>query len=182
MLAISSAEGYPKPGDLFFRTELFIVGGEYGYEGGIFIIGKDKDGIEYIPKDLRDDHSYYLPSGSSFRVPMGPNPYPAMYFQFKLRRNYPSYQMFLADLEKCDSDEDVDRIIRRFDILVCDAFGSPITIDTEAEWFLKGLGVMAAQLLAEGAEEGRVANHAMFDGCRDSEPKIEKLLEAHRKK
>ena len=172
---------YPYADDLFISADIFIVGGEYGYEGSFLIVGKDSNGIEYIPPESVDRHIVRLPSGTSFS-PLVSLHKPRITVTYRLKRPYGSYQGFLTDLDKMETYADSENIASKFVILLYNSQGELIQATEAATSFFKCLTIGCAERLARATEAGVVASHTGLEAYLERTPEVEKFLEGLRNK
>ena len=174
MLYIISKEGYPKNNQILARVDYFILEGHCS--GGILIVGKDSQGIEYKPKGEPRKCIYSMPQkGATYSIPidneMG---HPAIYFGFELKHNLSSQEIIDANKEG------YDKFLSKFDLTLMDESLHKISLDAEIEEFFKYIAAWGAFELAEDARLGKISNRFWGEIYRERTSALEKFLELYR--
>lgn len=175
MVKIISQQGYPQDGELLVHVDYFIK--ERPCEGGILIVGKDGQGIEYRPKSVPISRgSYRLPSGAQYSVAVGDNPekdYPAIFFPFELTCSLSSAEV----AAKADANED---FFDALDMKVMDESREPIVLEESLVKLFKFFGTWAVLDLADATVQSAIRNHFWGEMYIPRAPDIESLLEQYR--
>jgi hypothetical protein len=178
MVTIISSQGYPQDTDILARVDYFK--GQSVHEGGIFIIGKDSKGEEYVPKIKPDTNSFYhLPSGKIYSVPVGSDQkkqYPTIHFPFELRHNLSWQKIVKANKAGYDT------FLSKFNLTLMDENFQSIPLDPENEDFFKYVASWGAFELAEDARLGKISNYFYGERYNERTSALETFLEGYRLK
>ena len=173
-MMIMSEQGYPENGEVLVRLDYYLD--SPSDQGGILIVGKDSRGVEYKPKkSTAAEHSYVLPSGTIYTVPVGSLPennHPAIYFPFRLNRK--RWEPEIADgvLQAPSFD---DGFSGKFYLTLMDESMKEITLESELEKRFKKITVWGAYELT-----GLLRNHFGGEMYIETTPALEEFLEIYR--